>query len=65
MQNIVQAISTASGLATALSWREGVQNSFVQLTNLYRTKLYQVELIKIIKEHRVIKTFKQLQQYPY
>jgi len=44
-RNRIRAIATAKGLAAALAWGGGIQNSAVQLIRMDRTKLKQLESI--------------------
>ena len=51
-QNKIRVIATAKGLAAALAWGGGIQNSFVQLITLDRSKLQELSRIvaKVVKE---------------
>ena len=51
-QNRIRTIATAKGLAAALAWGGGIQNSFVQLITLDREKLQKLSAAigKVVKE---------------
>ena len=54
-RNKIRAIATAKGLAAALAWGGGIQNSFVQLVPLDRERLEQLrgKLVKICAESKL------------